>query len=139
MNLLLAVTEYVAGLLDDEFDIEVTEMHHRHKIDSPSGTALALGRAATKGRKNSLEDKGVYDRSGKREQGQIGFSVARGGDVVGDHTVMFCADGERIEFTHKASSRQIFARGALKAAEWLHGKPAGLYSMKDVLNLRIGS
>jgi 4-hydroxy-tetrahydrodipicolinate reductase len=139
VNLLLAVTEYVAGLLDDEFDIEITEMHHRHKVDSPSGTALALGRAAAKGRKVTLEDKAVYDRAGKREQGQIGFAVARGGDVVGDHTVMFCADGERLEITHKASSRQIFARGAVKAAEWLHGKPAGLYSMKDVLNLRLGS
>jgi 4-hydroxy-tetrahydrodipicolinate reductase len=136
VNVLLAVTEQVARLLDDEYDIEIFELHHRHKVDAPSGTALALGRAAASGRKAAFNKQITTDRGGQRKAGTIGFSIARGGDVVGDHTVFFATDGERLELSHKASSRQIYARGAIKAAFWLHGRPAGLYSMRDVLGLK---
>ena len=136
VNLLAGLSKRVAGLLGDEFDIEIVEMHHRHKIDAPSGTALMLGHAAADGRKVKLADVAQRGRdgiTGARKAGDIGFASLRGGDVVGDHTVVFAADGERIELTHKASARQIFARGAVRAAIWGRGKASGLYSMQDVL------
>jgi 4-hydroxy-tetrahydrodipicolinate reductase len=138
VNLLLALVERVARTLDDDFDIEIVEMHHRHKADAPSGTALGLGRAAAAGRGVALDAAAVRTRdghTGERPKGAIGFATLRGGDVVGEHTVVFAGEGERIELTHKASSRDIFARGAVRAALWAHGKPPGLYDMKDVLNL----
>jgi len=136
VNLLLGLSEQVSGLLNPDFDIEIVEMHHRHKVDAPSGTALALGEAAARGRGVKLSD--VADRGrdglpGARKRGDIGFAALRGGNVVGDHTVIFAADNERIELTHKAGDRAIFARGAVTAAQWSTGKPAGLYSMMDVL------
>lgn len=138
VNLLVAITRKVAEALDADFDIEVVEMHHRHKVDAPSGTALMLGRAAADGRKVSLDDVSVRCRdghTGERRRGDIGFQSLRGGSVVGDHTVMFAGEGERIELTHLASDRGIFARGAVKAALWGHGRGPGLFSMSDVLGL----
>lgn len=138
VNLLLALVERVGGALDSDYDIEIVEMHHRHKVDAPSGTALALGRAAAKGRGIDLEKAAQKVRdghTGPRRRGDIGFATLRGGDVVGDHTVVFAADGERIELTHKASTREVFARGAIRAALWCRGKPPGLYTMRDVLGL----
>jgi len=138
VNLLFALTRQVAERLGPEFDIEIVEMHHRHKVDSPSGTALGLGRAAAAGRGVKLDAVAQYARhglTGVRKKGDIGFAALRGGDVVGDHTVIFAADGERLELTHKGSSRQIFARGAVHAALWARGQPPGLYSMADVLGL----
>jgi 4-hydroxy-tetrahydrodipicolinate reductase len=138
VNLLTALAEQVAKALDDSFDIEVLEMHHKHKVDAPSGTALMLGEAAAKGRGVALDDKAVRSRdgiTGARKKGDIGFATLRGGSVVGEHTVMFAGEGERIELTHIAGDRQIFARGAVKAALWAHGKPPGLYSMRDVLGI----
>ena len=139
VNLMLSLVERVAALLEaGTFDIEIVEMHHRHKTDAPSGTALALGRAAAAGRQVPLDQvwrKSRDGQTGARPEGEIGFATLRGGDVVGDHTVIFAADGERLEITHKASSRQIFARGAVRAACWAAGAPPGLYSMRDVLGL----
>jgi len=136
VNLLLGLTAQVAGILGDDYDIEITEMHHRHKVDAPSGTALALGRAAAAGRGVDLDAVSQRARdgvTGPRKAGDIGFSVLRGGDVVGDHTVVFAGDGERIELTHKAASRAVFARGAVRAALWAGDKGPGLYTMRDVL------
>lgn len=139
VNLLCGLAEQVARSLGpDAFDIEIIEIHHRQKIDAPSGTALALGQAAARGRGVALED--VADRgrdgiTGARSNGAIGFAALRGGDVVGDHSVIFAGIGERIELTHKASDRGIYARGAVHAARWLEGRPAGLYTMADVLGL----
>jgi 4-hydroxy-tetrahydrodipicolinate reductase len=136
VNLLLKLVELTAGKLDASYDIEVFEAHHRNKKDAPSGTALALGAAAAAGRGVKLSDVADYARYGAgeaRERGAIGFSVFRGGDVVGDHTVTFAGAGERIELTHRASDRLAFARGAVLAARWLVGRPPGLYSMQDVL------
>ncbi len=138
VNLMLALTERIAGVLGEDYDIEIVEMHHRHKADAPSGTALGLGEAAAKGRGVSLDDVAQRARNGHtgaRRAGDIGFAVLRGGDVVGEHKVVFAGDGERFEIAHKATGRQIFARGAVHAARWAHGKPPGLYSMKDVLGL----
>jgi 4-hydroxy-tetrahydrodipicolinate reductase len=139
VNLLFSLVEQMAGLLDPEtYDIEILEMHHRHKVDAPSGTALGFGQAAARGRGVALDavwQKSRDGHTGARKTGDIGFATLRGGDVAGDHTVMFAADGERIEISHKASSRQIFAKGAVRAARWVCGRPAGLYSMKDVLGL----
>ncbi len=138
VNLLLGLVEQVAGALGPEFDIEVLEMHHRRKVDAPSGTALALGRAAAAGRGVDLDAAAVRSRdghTGPRADGSIGFATLRGGDVVGEHTVLFAGAGERLELAHKASSRAVFVRGALHAARWAHGKPPGLYTMKDVLGL----
>lgn len=134
VNLLAALVEQAAARLGADWDIEVLEMHHRHKIDSPSGTALLLGKAAARGRGIPLGPL-QHDRSGKREDGTIGFAALRGGSVAGDHLVVLATEGERIELGHRAESRAIFARGALKAALWLHGKPAGRYSMADMLDL----
>ena len=138
VNLLLGLTEQVASALGDDYDIEIAEVHHRHKVDAPSGTALALGAAAAKGRGVNLEDvsdRGRDGEAGPRIAGDIGFSVIRGGDVAGDHTVIFAGPGERVELTHKAGSRKIFARGAIRAALWTEGRAPGLYSMRDVLGL----
>ncbi len=138
VNLLVALTRQVAHALDADFDIEIVEMHHRHKVDAPSGTALMLGEAAARGREIGLEPHAVRARDGQtgaRRRGDIGFAALRGGSMVGDHTVIFAGDGERIELTHRAADRAIFARGAIKAALWGQGKPPGLYSMMDVLGL----
>ena len=138
INLLLALTRRVAATLDPDFDIEVLEMHHRHKVDAPSGTALALGQAAAAGRSvahDEVADRGRDGLAGERRRGDIGYAVLRGGNVAGEHSVIFAADNERIELAHKATDRGIFARGAITAAVWLHGRPPGLYSMADVLDL----
>lgn len=138
VTLLTSLVEEVARRLNERFDIEVLEMHHRQKVDAPSGTALALGQAAAAGRGQPLEELWVKARdgiTGPRPSGSIGFATLRGGDVVGDHTVIFAGQGERIELTHRASSRELFAHGALRAALWAKGRPPGLYSMKDVLGL----
>ena len=138
VNLLFALTEQVASRLGVEFDIEIAEIHHRHKVDAPSGTALALGDAAARGRGVKLKDVALRGRdghTGARPEGGIGFAALRGGNEVGDHTVMFCGPAERIELSHKAESRQIYASGAVKAALWARGKKPGLYGMKDVLDL----
>lgn len=132
VNLLLALVEQAAARLGPQWDIEIFESHHKNKIDAPSGTALALGRSAQAGRKNGDF---VTAREGARTEGAIGYAVSRGGDVVGEHMVTFYGMGERIELGHKASDRMLFARGALQAAQWLGGKPAGLYTMRDVLGL----
>ena len=136
VNLLLGLVEQAARILPEAYDIEVVEMHHRHKVDAPSGTALALGHAAAAGRGVNLDD--VADKvrdgiTGERKVGDIGFATLRGGDVVGDHTAIFAGAGERVEITHKAASREIFASGAVRAALWAGGQKPGLYSMKDVL------
>ena len=138
VNLLAAMVRRVAAALVEDFDIEVLEMHHKHKIDAPSGTALLLGRAAADGRAIDLKARSVRSRdghTGARPVGDIGFATLRGGSVVGDHTVMFAGASERIELSHKAESRDIFARGAVKAALWAKDKKPGLYSMMDVLGL----
>jgi len=139
VNLLLGLVEQAAARLGPDYDIEVLEMHHRMKVDAPSGTALALGHAAAAGRGVPLEEVWVKSRdghTGARAGGTIGFATLRGGDVVGDHTVMFAGLGERIELSHKASDRRIYARGAVRAALWAKGRTPGLYGMKDVLGLR---
>lgn len=138
VNLLLQLVEQAAGVLDASYDIEIFEAHHRNKKDAPSGTALALGKAAAAGRNVSLDDVSEHSRhgaTGARRRGAIGFSVFRGGDVVGDHTVTFAGGGERLELTHRASDRLSFARGAVKAARWIVGRPPRIYGMKDVLGL----
>lgn len=132
VNLLLALVERTAANLDPAWDIEIFETHHKNKVDAPSGTALALGRAAQKGRGGGDF---VTNRAGKRQEGDIGYAVSRGGDVIGEHVVTFYGMGERIELGHKAQDRTLFAKGALQAAQWITGKDAGLYSMKDVLGL----
>lgn len=134
VNLLAALVEQAAARLGPDWDLEVLEMHHRHKVDAPSGTALLLGEAAARGRGQALEPI-AFDRTGRREEGSIGFASLRGGSVAGDHQVILAAEGERLELGHRAESRAIFARGALKAALWLAGKPAGRYGMADVLGL----
>lgn len=139
VNLLLRLTEQVARSLGAEaFDIEIVETHHRHKIDAPSGTALALGEAAARGRGVPLGDVAERGRdgiTGARKTGDIGFAALRGGDVVGDHSVVFAGLGERIELTHKAADRRIYSRGAVHAARWLKDKEPGLYDMADVLGV----
>jgi len=138
VNLLAALVKRVARTLDADFDIEIVEMHHRAKVDAPSGTALMLGRAAAEGRNISLDDHAVRARdghTGARNRGDIGFATLRGGTVVGDHSAIFAGPFERIELSHRAEDRAIFARGALKAALWAHGRAPGLYSMADVLGL----
>lgn len=139
VNVLLGLVEQAARLLGPAFDIEVSEIHHRRKKDSPSGTALGLARAAAAGRDARLEDWAVYGREGmvgERPTDQMGVLALRGGDVIGDHTVHFFGTGERVELSHRAQSREAFAAGALRAAAWLGGRAPGLYSMRDVLGLR---
>jgi 4-hydroxy-tetrahydrodipicolinate reductase len=136
VNLALALVEQTAQVLDDGYDIEIVEMHHRHKVDAPSGTALGLGRAAARGRGVTLEkmsERGRDGITGARRTGTVGFASLRGGDVVGDHTVIFAGPGERVEITHKAGGREVFALGAVRAALWGKGRKPGLYSMADVL------
>ena len=138
VNLMAALTKRVAEILGPEFDIEILEMHHRHKRDAPSGTALMLGEAVAEGRAVALADKAVRTRDGEtgpRAEGDIGFATLRGGDVVGEHSVIFAGPGERFELRHVATDRGIFARGAVRAALWGRGRPPGLYSMADVLGL----
>lgn len=138
VNLLAALVQKVARILDDSFDIEIVEMHHNKKIDAPSGTALMFGRAAAEGRGIDLASRAVRARdghTGARKPGDIGFAALRGGSVVGEHTVIFAGQAERVELTHKAEDRMIFARGALHAALWGRGQKPGLYSMADVLGL----
>lgn len=132
VNILLAMVEHAAARLGPEWDIEIVESHHRNKIDSPSGTALALGTAARTGRG---QGDFVFDRTGKRRDGDIGFATVRGGDVVGEHSVIFHGMGERVEFGHNASDRALFVRGALTAAQWVASQKPGLYTMRDVLGL----
>ncbi|BCG69644.1 4-hydroxy-tetrahydrodipicolinate reductase [Mesorhizobium sp. 113-1-2] len=139
VNLLAVLVEQAARALDaDDFDIEILEMHHKHKVDAPSGTALLLGEAAAAGRGIALAGNDVRSRDGHtgvRKQGTIGFATLRGGSVVGDHSVILAGTGERITLSHHAEDRAIFARGAVKAALWARGKKPGLYSMRDVLGL----
>ena len=139
VTLLLDLVEQAAKVLNDGYDIEIVEMHHRHKVDAPSGTALRLGEAAAAGLGQDLKDCAIYARegvTGEREAGKIGFATLRGGDVVGDHTVVFAGIGERVEITHKASSRATFSLGALRASKFLANKKTGLFDMRDVLNLK---
>lgn len=136
VNVLFGLAEKVAAILRDDYDVEIVEMHHRNKIDAPSGTALSLGAAVAKGRGVNFKEVANLARSGAnnpRKKGEIGFATLRGGDVIGDHTVVFAADGERVELTHKATNRNVFAAGAIRAAIWGSGQKAGFYLMKDVL------
>jgi 4-hydroxy-tetrahydrodipicolinate reductase len=138
VNLLAALVKQVARALDDDFDIEIVEMHHNKKVDAPSGTALMFGRAAALGRGIDLKQHTIRPReghTGARQRGDIGFAALRGGTVVGDHSVIFAGPAERVELVHKAEDRMIFARGALKAALWARGRKPGLYTMADVLGL----
>jgi 4-hydroxy-tetrahydrodipicolinate reductase len=138
VNLALDLIKQAAQVLAEDYDAEIYEAHHKHKVDAPSGTALAMGKALAKGRGVELDDVAVYARegiTGARESGTIGFSVARGGNIVGDHKAMFIADDERIEINHFASDRMVFAKGAVRAATWLQSKPSGKYDMQDVLGL----
>lgn len=138
VNLMLGLVEQVARRLNEDYDIEILEMHHRHKVDAPSGTALALGKAAAQGRGIDLAARSQAVRegiTGPRKTGDIGFATLRGGDNAGEHRVIFATEGEQLEMAHRATSRRVFARGAVKAAQWLAGKPPGLYGMKDVLGL----
>jgi 4-hydroxy-tetrahydrodipicolinate reductase len=138
VNLLAHLVEQAAARLGPDWDLEIVEMHHRHKKDAPSGTALLLGEAAARGRGVNLAD--VADRgrdgmTGARREGAIGFAALRGGSVAGDHQVILAGEGERLELGHRAESRLVFARGAVQAAMWLHGQPPGRYTMRDVLGL----
>ena len=138
VNLTLKLLETSAKVIGHDSSIEIIETHHRYKVDSPSGTALKMGEVVANALGRDLADCAIYGREGidePRDLNTIGFSSIRGGDVVGDHTVTFFMDGERVEITHKASSRMIYANGAVRAANWVHEKPSGLYSMQDVLEL----
>jgi len=139
VNLCLKLLDTAARVLGDDVDIEVLEAHHRHKVDAPSGTALRMGEVVANALGRDLEKVAVYGREGQtgaRQRETIGFATVRAGDVVGDHTVLFAADGERVEITHKASSRMTFAKGAVRAASWLQGRSPQLYDMQDVLGLK---
>jgi 4-hydroxy-tetrahydrodipicolinate reductase len=139
VNLLTQLTRRIAAALDEDFDIEIIEAHHRHKVDAPSGTALMLGEAAAEGRGVALAevaDRGRDGITGARRRGDIGFAAIRGGDIVGEHDVLFAAAGERITLRHVATDRSVFARGALRAALWGQGRAPGAYDMIDVLGLR---
>ena len=138
VNLAYRLLSLAAQVMGADSDIEIHEAHHKHKIDSPSGTALAMGQAVASAMGQSLSNVAQYDRSNEREArapGSIGFSVTRAGEIVGEHTVLFAADGERLEITHKAGSRDAFANGAVRAAKFIANKPAGAYTMSDVLGL----
>jgi len=138
VNLCLKLLDTAARVLADDVDIEIIEAHHRHKVDAPSGTALRMGEVVASALGRDLREVAVYGREGQtgaRDRQTIGFATVRAGDVVGDHTVLFAAEGERVEITHKASSRMTFAKGAVRAAMWLDGREAGLYDMQDVLEL----
>lgn len=138
VNLLVALAERAAQVLGDDYDVEIVEAHHRRKADAPSGTALALGEAVARGRGVRLDDVRIDGRSGRpgeRPRGQVAFHALRGGDLVGEHRVMLIGDRERIELAHLAQDRALFAEGALRAAKWMAGKPAGAYTMNDVLGI----
>ncbi len=138
VNVCFKLLDLAARVLNEDYDIEILEAHHRHKIDAPSGTALSMGEVVAKALGRDLSKVAVYGREGQtgaRARDTIGFATVRGGDIVGDHTVLFAADGERIEITHKASSRMAFARGAVRAANWLGGQSQGFFNMQDVLGL----
>jgi dihydrodipicolinate reductase (EC 1.3.1.26) len=138
VNVCLSLLEQAARALDGEYEVEIFEAHHRHKVDAPSGTALAMGEAVAQGRGRRLADVALWQRhghTGPRPPDAIGFSVMRAGDIVGEHVVTFAGPGERVEIAHRASSRDNFARGALRAAGWLAGRPPGAYDMRDVLGL----
>jgi len=138
VNLCLKLLEMAASVLNEDYDIEIIETHHRHKVDAPSGTALRMGEVVADTLGRDLKECAVYGReghTGARDPKTIGFETIRAGDVVGDHTVMFATEGERVEITHKASSRMTFAKGAMRAAQWLQNKEKGLYDMQDVLGL----
>ena len=139
VNLCFRLIDLAARVLGDEFDIEIVEAHHRHKVDAPSGTAVRMGEVVAQALGRDLKEVAVYGRkgfSGERPREAIGFSSLRAGDIVGDHTVLFAGAGERIEITHRAESRMTFANGALRAARWLIQRDKGLYDMQDVLGLR---
>lgn len=139
VNVMLKLLEDAARVMGEETDIEILEAHHRHKVDAPSGTALAMGEAIAGAMHKDLKQCAVYSRegyTGERVPGTIGFATIRAGDIVGEHTAMFAADGERVEISHKASSRMTFANGAVRSAAWLKSKKTGLYDMRDVLNLK---
>lgn len=139
VNVCFKLIELAAQVLGDDYDVEIYEAHHKHKIDAPSGTALSMGDVVAKALGRNLRDVAVYGRegiTGARKRDTIGFATVRAGDIVGDHTVTFAADGERVEITHKASSRMSFARGAVRAANWLGVQQPGLYDMHDVLHLK---
>lgn len=139
VNVTLKLLELAARALGDSVDVEIVEAHHRHKVDAPSGTALRMGEVVAQALGRDFKSVAVTGRegvAGERDRRTIGFSTVRGGDVVGDHTVLFLGEGERVEITHKASSRMTFAMGAMQSAAWLAGKSAGLYDMQDVLNLK---
>ena len=139
INLLFNLSQQVASILHSDYDVEILEMHHNQKVDAPSGTALSLGESVAKGRGLDFGEVSRKTRDGiigKRGQNEIGFASLRGGDVIGDHTVIFAGDGERIELTHKASNRNIYAKGALRAAIWSEGQKNGFYSMKDVISFQ---
>ncbi len=138
VNLLMNLSEQVARILHSDYDVEIFEMHHKNKVDAPSGTALSLGEAVAKGRNLNFGEVCRKTREGivgKRAENEIGFCALRGGDVIGDHSVIFAGTGERIELVHKASNRDIYAVGALRAAIWAVGKPQGFYTMQDVLKI----
>ena len=138
VNLCLKLLQQAAAVLNEDYDIEVIEAHHRHKVDAPSGTALRMGEVVAETLGRDLAECAVYGREGQtgaREANTIGFETIRAGDIVGDHTVMFATDGERVEITHKASSRMTFAKGAVRAAKWLQEKDKGLFDMQDVLGI----
>ncbi len=139
INLLLQITEKASKILSEEnYDAEISDTHHRHKIDAPSGTALELGNSIARGRSVSLDEKKILDRTSKKESrklGDIGFAISRAGEIAGEHTVSFVSDNDRIDLTHKANNRSIFVKGAVEAAKWIIDKPPGKYSMKHVLGL----
>ena len=138
VNVMIEATRILARALGDEYDVEIFEAHHKHKVDSPSGTALMIGQAASEGLGRDFQEVARFERHGRvgeRKPHEIGIQSLRGGDVVGEHTVMFLGDGERIELTHRAFSRDNFAKGVLRAVKWIYGKQPGVYTMKDVLDL----
>ncbi|MBF0371159.1 MAG: 4-hydroxy-tetrahydrodipicolinate reductase [Magnetococcales bacterium] len=139
VNLMFKVAAEVADVIGRDFDIEIIEAHHRHKVDAPSGTALGLGKAIADAVHRNLGEVAIYGRegvTGTRNRRTIGFSTIRGGDIVGDHTALFAGEGERLEITHKASSRMTFAKGAVRAAQWVLGRGPGLFDMQDILGFR---
>jgi 4-hydroxy-tetrahydrodipicolinate reductase len=139
VNATFKLLEIAAKMLNEGYDIEIVEAHHRHKVDAPSGTALRMGEVIADALGEKLDDVAIYAReghTGERKAGSIGFATIRGGDIVGDHTVLFAGEGERIEISHKSSSRQSYAQGSLRAARFLQGQRSGLYDMQDVLGLR---
>jgi 4-hydroxy-tetrahydrodipicolinate reductase len=141
LSVVAKLARIATAALGNSFDVEIQEAHHRDKRDAPSGTARSLGEAVAEARGRPLSELAVYDRHGlnaPRQEGSIGFSVVRGGDIIGEHTLVFAAAGERVEISHRVSDRQIFAQGALKAAGWLIGRPAGLYAMENVLGVKNG-